>query len=96
VAAAATSAGAEVTAVDADPSMIAAAARVVPGVKFGVAALPALPFGDAQFDSALANFVINHVGRPLSALAERRRVTAPGGHVAAATSVPLTATWPCP
>jgi SAM-dependent methyltransferase len=76
------SAGAEVTAVDADPGMIAAAARVIPGVKFRVAALPALPFDDVQFDSVLANFVINHVGRPLSALAEMRRVTAPGGHVA--------------
>ena len=62
--------------------MIAAAARLVPGVKFRVAALPALPFDDAQFDAVLANFVINHVGRPRSALAEMRRVTAPGGHVA--------------
>jgi SAM-dependent methyltransferase len=82
VAAAASSVGAEVTAFDADPSMIAVAFRLVPGVKFRVAALPALPFDDAQFDAVLANFVINHVGRPLSALAEMRRVTAPGGHVA--------------
>ena len=82
VAAAALSAGAEVTAVDADSSMIAVAARLTPGVKFQVAALPALPFDDAHFDAVLANFVINHVGRPLSALAELRRVTAPGGHVA--------------
>ena len=82
VAAAAKSVGAQVTAVDADASMIAVAARLVPGVKFQVAALPALPFDDAQFDAVLANFVINHVGRPLSALAEMRRVTARGGHVA--------------
>jgi SAM-dependent methyltransferase len=82
VAAAPTSLGAEVTAVDADSSMIAVAAGLVPGVKCRVAALPALPFDDAQFDVVLANFVINHVSRPRSALAEMRRVAAPGGHVA--------------
>jgi hypothetical protein len=36
--------GAEVTAVDADSSLVAVAAGLVPGVKFQVAALPALPF----------------------------------------------------
>jgi SAM-dependent methyltransferase len=82
VAAAAASLGAEVTAVDADAFMVAVAAGLVPGVKFQVAALPALPFDDAQYDAVLANFVINHVGRPLSALAELRRVAVPGGHVA--------------
>jgi len=82
VAAAATSLGAEVTAVDADPSMIAMAASLVPEAKFHVAALPALPFDDAQFDVVLANFVINHVGRPLAALAELGRVAAPSGHIA--------------
>jgi SAM-dependent methyltransferase len=82
VAAAAALLGAEVTAVDADSSMIAVAAGLAPGVQFQVAALPVLPFDDAQFGAVLANFVINHVGRPLSALAEMRRVTAPGGHVA--------------
>ena len=82
MAAAALSVGAEVTAVDADSSMIMVAAGLVSGVKFRVAALPAPPLDDAQFDAVLANFVINHVGRPLSALAEMRRVTARGGHVA--------------
>jgi SAM-dependent methyltransferase len=62
--------------------MITVATRLVPGVKFRVATLPALPFDDAQFDAVLANFVINHVGRPLSALAEMRRVTTSGGRVA--------------
>jgi SAM-dependent methyltransferase len=89
VAAAATSLGAEVTAVDADPAMVATAARLVPGVKCHVAVLPALPFGDGQFDAVLANFVINHVGRPLAALTEMGRVTAPGGHV-------IVTIWPQP
>jgi SAM-dependent methyltransferase len=71
-----------VTAVDADPAMVAAAAGLVPGATVQVAALPVLPFDDAQFDAVLANFVINHVGRPRSALAELGRVTAPGGRVA--------------
>jgi len=71
-----------VTGVDADTSMIEVAARLVPEADFRLATLPALPFEDAQFDAVLANFVINHVGRPMAALAELRRVTAPGGHVA--------------
>ena len=88
-AAAAAAHGAKVTAVDADPGMVATAAALVPGAEFHVAALPALPFGDRQFDVVLANFVINHVGRPRAALAELRRVTVPGGRVA------VTA-WPQP
>jgi SAM-dependent methyltransferase len=89
VAAAVASLGAEVTAVDADPAMVATAAALVPDARFQVAVLPALPFDDHQFDAVLANFVINHVGRPRSALAELHRVTAPGGRVAVTV-------WPRP
>lgn len=81
-AAAAAALGAKVTAVDADRDMVALAAGLVPGVEFRVAALPGLPFEDDQFDAVLANFVINHVGQPRVALAELRRVTAPGGRIA--------------
>lgn len=81
-AAAAAALGAKVTAVDADHGMIGLAASLVPGVTFHVAALPALPFADSQFDAVLANFVINHVGRPRAALTELRRVAVPGGHIA--------------
>jgi SAM-dependent methyltransferase len=88
-AAAAVARGATVTAVDADPEMVATAAALVPEVDCHVAALPALPFGDRQFDAVLANFVVNHVGQPRAALAELRRVTIPGGRVA------VTA-WPQP
>lgn len=81
-AAAAAAVGAKVTAADADRDMVALAASLVPAVEFRVATLPALPFKDGQFDVVLANFVLNHVGQPRVALAELRRVAAPGGHVA--------------
>jgi SAM-dependent methyltransferase len=82
VAAAAVAHGAKVTAVDADPGMVATAAALVAEAEFHVTALPTLPFGDRQFDLVLANFVLNHVGRPRAALAELCRVTVPGGRVA--------------
>jgi SAM-dependent methyltransferase len=88
-AAAAVARGAAVTAVDADPGMVATASALVPEAECHVAALPALPFVDRRFDVVLANFVINHVGQPRAAVAELRRVTIPGGRVA------VTA-WPQP
>lgn len=44
----------------------------------------ALPFLDDAFDAALAGFSISHVEAPELALAEMRRVVAPGGLVVAA------------
>ena len=44
----------------------------------------ALPFLDSAFDAALAGFAISHVEAPELALAEMRRVVAPGGLVVAA------------
>ncbi|MEC3996327.1 class I SAM-dependent methyltransferase [Actinacidiphila sp. DG2A-62] len=82
VAAAAVARGARVTAVDAEPSMVARAARSVPEAEVRHALLPDLPFPDGAFDAVVANFVLNHVGRPAAALAELRRVTAPGGRIA--------------
>ena len=81
VAAAAADRGALVTAVDADPDMAARTASNVPAADVRVAALPVLPFADGEFDTAVANFVLNHVGRPRAALAELRRVTRPGGRI---------------
>ncbi|MEV0900629.1 class I SAM-dependent methyltransferase [Actinoplanes sp. NPDC049802] len=74
--------GARVTGVDAEPSMVELAAKRVPGAEFRQAILPVLPFPDATFDATVANFVINHVGDPVAAAAEMRRVTRPGGRVA--------------
>ena len=69
--------GALVRAVDADAGMVAEARRR--GVAAEVAVLPELPFPDGEFDAVIGNFVLNHVGRPRTALAELRRVLRPGG-----------------
>ncbi len=74
--------GAMVTAVDAEPSMVVRAARLVPAADVRLATLPELPFGDDEFDAVVANFVLNHVGQPLVTLTELRRVTRPGGRIA--------------
>ncbi|WP_431955118.1 class I SAM-dependent methyltransferase [Actinacidiphila sp. bgisy167] len=73
---------AKMTAVDAEPAMVARAATAVPEADVRLAALPRLPFADDAFDAVVGNFLLNHVGRPRQALAELRRVTRPGGRIA--------------
>ena len=82
VAGAAVARGAQVTAVDAEPSMAEAAARNVPGLDVRLAVLPDLPLDDGEFDAVTGNFVINVVGDPAAALEELGRVLRPGGRVA--------------
>jgi SAM-dependent methyltransferase len=82
VAAAALERGAKVTAVDAEPDMVARAAATVPGADVRQAKLPELPFSDGVFDAVVGNFVLNHVAWPAATLAELRRVTRPGGRIA--------------
>ncbi|OCC09976.1 class I SAM-dependent methyltransferase [Streptomyces sp. PTY087I2] len=82
VSAAAVARGASVYAADADPGMVAATRRAVPGVTPHIARLPELPYANDTFDAAVGNFVLNHVGRPLTALTELRRITRPGGRIA--------------
>ncbi|MFG2697332.1 class I SAM-dependent methyltransferase [Kitasatospora sp. NPDC048407] len=84
-AAAACARGARVTAVDAEPSMLAEARRTAPEAELHTATLPELPFADGTFDAVVGNFVLNHVGRPAEALAELRRVLRPGGRLALTT-----------
>ncbi|MFB9238737.1 class I SAM-dependent methyltransferase [Plantactinospora siamensis] len=89
VAALALERGARVTAVDAEPSMVELAAARVPGAEVRAAILPDLPFPAGAFDAVIANFLINHVGRPAAGVAELARVTRPGGRVALSV-------WPQP
>lgn len=89
VAALAVGRGARVTAVDAEPSMVAATAARLPEAEVRPAILPALPFPDATFDAVVANFVINHVGDPAATVAAMRNAARPGGRVAVTV-------WPHP
>lgn len=83
VAAEASARGAQVTAVDAEPGMIELARHNAPDAEFRLAVLPDLPFASGSFDAVVANFVVNHVGRPAAVVAAMRGATRPGGRVAA-------------
>jgi SAM-dependent methyltransferase len=89
VAALACSRGAQVVAIDAEPSMADLARRQAPAADIRLATLPHLPFAAGSFDAAVANFVLNHVGDPAAAAAELRRVVRPGGRIAVTI-------WPAP
>jgi len=76
--------GAEaVCAVDPSESFVAAARGRHPEVDVRHAAAEKLPFDDAVFDAALAQLVVHFMTDPVSGLREMKRVTSPGGIVAA-------------
>jgi SAM-dependent methyltransferase len=72
-----------VAGVDPSEPFVAAARRRVPGADLRVAPAESLPFEDGVFDAALSQLVFHFVDDPPRAVAEMRRVTRPGGHVAA-------------
>lgn len=79
---------AHVTAVEQNETALAlsrdlAAERGIENMAFTVGDVHALPFSDDSFDIAHAHQVLQHVGDPVQALREMRRVTRPGGIVAA-------------
>ena len=77
--------GAEnVAAVDPSASFAEACAARLPGVRVEVGAAEELPFEDAGVDFALAQLVVNFMSDPVAGVEEMRRVTRPGGTVAAA------------
>ncbi|MFW6722929.1 methyltransferase domain-containing protein [Streptomyces sp. MAR4 CNY-716] len=87
-----------VTAVDAQEGILtkaraAAAERGVANVEFGVADAEALDFPDDSFDVVHAHQVLQHLGDPVRALAEMRRVCRPGGLVAARDADYEAMTW---
>ena len=87
-----------VTAVDPSASFVAATRERHPGVDVLRAPAEELPFADATFDAALAQLVVHFMRDAVAGLREMRRVTRPGGIVAAcvwdqAGRSPLTPFW---
>ncbi|MCX0247145.1 class I SAM-dependent methyltransferase [Streptomyces drozdowiczii] len=87
-----------VTAVDTTDEILAQAAEVaaergVDNVEFAVADVHALDYPDDSFDVVHAHQVLQHVGDPVQALREMRRVCRPGGVVAARDSDYAAMTW---
>ena len=72
-----------VAGVDPSSSFVTAARQRNPGVDLRVAAAEELPFGDHEFDAALAQLVVHFMADPVAGLREMARVTRPGGAVAA-------------
>ncbi|TFB17135.1 SAM-dependent methyltransferase [Microbacterium sp. 3H14] len=79
---------AHVTATEIDENALSlsrdlAGERGLTNLAFSIEDVHALSFPDASFDVVHAHQVLQHVGDPVQALREMRRVTAPGGIVAA-------------
>jgi SAM-dependent methyltransferase len=74
--------GARVVGVDGSAEMVSHAAATVPHVLFCRADGRDLPLAACSVDAVVGNFVIFHIGEPGLAIAEFRRVLAPGGRVA--------------
>ena len=92
--------GAEsVCAVEPSASFAAAVRTRLPGVDVQQSPAEQLPFPDDTFDVALAQLVVHFMADPVQGLREMRRVTRPGGIVAACVwdhaggRGPLTAFW---
>lgn len=64
---------------DLEAARARATERGLTNVKFEDASLYEIPYPDASFDVAFAHQVLHHLGDPLAALKEMRRVLKPGG-----------------
>ena len=72
-----------VAAVDPSEPFVEACRQRVPGADVRLAAAEDLPFADATFDGALSQLVVNFMGDAEAGVGQMRRVTRPGGTVAA-------------
>jgi SAM-dependent methyltransferase len=72
-----------VAGVDPSEPFVAEARARVPGADLRVGPAESLPFDDDTFDAALSQLVFHFVQDPARSVAEMRRVTRPGGRVAA-------------
>jgi SAM-dependent methyltransferase len=88
-----------VAAVDPSTPFVEAAQARHPGVDVRQASAEHLPFADGTFDVVLAQLVVHFMADPVGGLIEMRRVTRPGGVVAACVwdhageGGPLAAFW---
>ncbi|SDJ53615.1 class I SAM-dependent methyltransferase [Streptomyces indicus] len=74
--------GVEIAAGVLDQARATAAERGLDNVEFEVADVHGLQYADDSFDVVHAHQVLQHVGDPVQALREMRRVTRPGGIIA--------------
>jgi SAM-dependent methyltransferase len=72
-----------VTGVDPSESFVAAVRDRFPTVRIKQAPAESLPFGDDEFDAAIAQLVVHFMSDPVGGIREMARVTRPGGAVAA-------------
>jgi SAM-dependent methyltransferase len=72
-----------VTAVEPSEPFVEALRARLPGIDVRLAAAEELPFEDGTFDAAFAQLVVIFMADPEAGVAEMRRVTRPGGVVAA-------------
>jgi ubiquinone/menaquinone biosynthesis C-methylase UbiE len=73
----------DVSAVDPSSSFVSAMRDRFPDVDVHEGSAERLPFEGGRFDAALAQLVVHFMADPVAGLAEMRRVTRPGGVVAA-------------
>jgi SAM-dependent methyltransferase len=88
VALAAARRGAEASACDLAPAMVARGEARCPGARWAVADVQALPYADGAFDATLSAFGAALAPDPAAAARELVRVTRPGGVVALAAWSP--------
>ena len=77
----------QVVGIDIDPGQCVqaqarAAAHGITNVRFEPADVYALPYPDATFDAVFSHALVTHLGEPMRAFAESRRVLKPGGVMA--------------
>jgi SAM-dependent methyltransferase len=73
-----------VAAVEPSEPFVVALGERLPQVDVRLGSAERLPYGDGEFDAALAQLVVNFMADPARGVAEMRRVVRPGGLVAAA------------